>query len=81
MQMFLSIVFIFTVVNIQKLESGIFAFVDTQEIQVIFIKKKKRNIYLYRYTYANRFHIAYMYSVLFKMSDHCPRGELNFDPK
>ena len=60
MQMFLSIVFIFTVVNIQKLESGIFAFVETQEIQVIFIqkKKKKRNIYLYRYTYANRFHIV-----------------------
>lgn len=58
-----------------------FAFVDTEEIQVIFIKKKKRNIYFYRYTYANRFHIAYMYSLLFKMSDYCPRGELNFDPK
>lgn len=42
MQMFLSIVFIFSVVNIQKLESGIFAFVETQEIQVIFIKKKKK---------------------------------------
>ena len=42
MQMFLSIVFIFTVVNIQKLESGIFAFVETHEIQVIFIQKKKK---------------------------------------
>ena len=38
--------FIFTVVNIQKLESGIFAFVDTEEIQVIFIKKKKKEIYI-----------------------------------
>lgn len=53
--MFLSIVFIFTVVNIQKLESSIFAFVDTEEIQVIFIKKKKkkRNIYLYMFSYRS----------------------------
>ena len=75
MQMSLSIVFIFTVVNIQKLESGIFAFVDTQEIQVIFIKKKKKEIYIYIDIHMQIVFISfYMYSLLFKMSDHCPRG-------
>ena len=77
MQMFLSIVFIFTVVNIQKLESGIFAFVETQEIQVIFIqkKKKKKEIYIYIDIHMQIVFISfYMYSLLFKMSDHCPPG-------
>lgn len=62
-----------------EVKSGIFAFVDTQEIQVIY-QKKKKEIYLYIDIHMQIvfIHDSYMYSLLFKMSDHCPRGELNF---
>lgn len=62
-----------------EVKSGIFAFVDTQEIQVI-SQKKKKEIYLYIDIHMQIVFIygSYMYSLLFKMSDHCPRGELNF---
>lgn len=62
-----SVLFIFTIVNIQKLKSGFLAFFVTQEIQVIY--RKKQEIYTYickSFSYRSPFHYtSYMYSFLF----------------
>ena len=80
MQIFFIIVFIFTVVNIQKLKAA-FSLSSILRKSSLFLKKKKKK-YIYRYIDIHMqivfIYGSYMYSLLFKMSDHCPRGELNF---